>query len=137
MYKFIECCLLLDEMSFLYNLLKNPYVNKSSSARVQAILHLLEKCPDEAYFSFREAIIKIGRQDVVDEHLPVLGNVVDTAAAGLPGASTSAARHAKYNTGVQGNSTPGKDSTSNDEAAHAKSPAAVENIAKSIKGTTQ
>ena len=29
---------------------------------------------DEAYYSFREAIIKIGRQDLVDEYLPNLGS---------------------------------------------------------------
>ena len=59
---------------------------------MHAILRQLQQRPDEAYISFRDAIIQCGRMDLVEDYLPVIG-AVSRSTTELPGASTGAAAH--------------------------------------------
>ena len=70
---------------------------------MQAILDLLQTCTDQAFFSFRDALIEIGRKDLVDDNLPIPCLAAGKATPVLSGTSSGASSHIGSSAAVQEN----------------------------------
>ena len=70
-------------------ILQNPFKYSTRASRVYTILQQLPRCPNEAYFSFRDAVRNIGRADLVRDHLPDMPQYRAGSAAATGAASAA------------------------------------------------